>query len=80
MRLNIFISMFSSILTFDFDLILGSVLVFWALMAYFWGWGKVQNCFGSTHKAEKFLFSMFSMFPLLLTFTFDLILGSLLAC
>ena len=39
-------SMFPSTLAFDFDLMLGSPLTFWALMGYFWGWGRVRNCFG----------------------------------
>ena len=30
-------SMFPSTLAFDFDLMLGSFLTFWALMGYFWG-------------------------------------------
>ena len=39
-------SMFLSILTSDFDLILGSFLLFRALMGYFLGWSRVRNCFG----------------------------------
>ena len=38
--------MFLSILTFDFDLILGSFLTFSALTGYFWGWKGFQKCFG----------------------------------
>ena len=34
-------SMFLSILTFDFDLILGSFLLLGALTSYFWGWSRV---------------------------------------
>ena len=42
-------SMFPSILTFDFDLILGLFLIFFlVLMGYFLGWGRVQNCFGDS--------------------------------
>ena len=36
-------SMFLSILTFDFW---GPFLLFGALFGYFWGWGRIQNCFG----------------------------------
>ena len=42
---EILLSMFPSILTFDFYLILGSFSTFWALMGYFWGWGRVQKMF-----------------------------------
>ena len=38
-------SMFPSILTFDFDLILGRFLLFRALMGYSWGWGGAQKLF-----------------------------------
>ena len=38
-------SLFLLILTFDFDLIFGSILTFWALTGYFWGWGTVQKMF-----------------------------------
>ena len=36
-------SMFSSILAFDYDPILGSFLTFWG---YFWHWGRAQKIFG----------------------------------
>ena len=38
-------SLFLSILTFDFDLILGSFLPFWALMGYFCVGLGFKNCF-----------------------------------
>ena len=38
-------SMFPSILTFDFDSILGSFLLFGALTGYFCGWGRIQKLF-----------------------------------
>ena len=38
-------SMFPSTLAFDFDLMLGSFLTFWAQMGYFWGWGRVRKLF-----------------------------------
>ena len=38
-------SMFPSTLAFDFDLMLGSFLTFWALMGYFLGWGRVRKLF-----------------------------------
>ena len=61
-------SMFSLILTFDFDLILGSFFNFcWVRI-------KVKKIvLGSTDVVEKL---SFSMIPLTLTFDFDLILGS----
>ena len=37
--------MFSSILTFDFDLFWGSFFTFRALMGYFWGQGRAQTIF-----------------------------------
>ena len=38
--------MFSSILIFDFYLILGVIFDFsGALIGYFWGWGRVQQLF-----------------------------------
>ena len=39
-------SMFPSTLAFDFDLLLGSFLTFWALMGYFWVGVDFENCFG----------------------------------
>ena len=38
-------SMFSLILTFDFDLLLGPFLTFWGPNGLFWGWGRVQKLF-----------------------------------
>ena len=38
-------SMFPSTLAFDFDLMLGSFLTFFAIVGYFWYWGRVQNLF-----------------------------------
>ena len=38
-------SMFPSTLAFNFDLMFWSFLTFWALMGYFWGWGRVQKLF-----------------------------------
>ena len=37
---------FHSILTFDFDLILGLFLTFWGHIRLFLGLGEVKNCFG----------------------------------
>ena len=66
-------SMLPSILIFDFDLLLGSFLLFGALMGYFWGWSRAQKLFkGSTHVVEQL---SFSMFPSILTFDFDSILS-----
>ena len=53
-------SMFSSILTFDFDLILNF-------------WGPDGLFLGSKHIVEQYLFSLFSSIS---TFDFDLILES----
>ena len=67
-------SLFLSILTFDFDLILGSFLTFWVPNGLFWGLGKgFKAVLGSTHVVKYFFFSMF---PSILTFDFDLILLS----
>ena len=63
---QILFSMFSSILKFNFDTILGVIL---ALL----GRGKIKIWFGSTHIVEQLSFSMFFSF---LTFDFDLIFGS----
>ena len=63
-----------SILTFDFDLILGSFFTFWGPNGIYLGLGKGSiTVFGSSHLVEQLLFSMF---PSILTFDFDLILGS----
>ena len=62
--------MLSSILTFDFDLVLGSFLTFWGLNGQFLGLEKGSNTvFGSTHVVEQLLYSMFSS---ILTFNIDL--------
>ena len=37
--------LFLSILTFDFDLILGLFFTFWGPNSYIWGWGRVQTLF-----------------------------------
>ena len=65
-------SMFPSILTFDFDLNLGSFLLFGALIGYFWDWGS-KTVLGSTRVVEKLLFSIVSS---ILTFDIYLIFGS----
>ena len=50
-------SIFSSILIFDFDLILGRLFLFGALMGCFLGWGRVQKLFlGSTHIVKQLHF------------------------
>ena len=68
--------MFLSILTFYFDLILGSFFTFWGPNELFFELGKGSNTvLGSTHVVEQLSFSMFSS---ILTFDFDLILGSFL--
>ena len=68
--------MFSSIITFDFDLILGSLFTFWGPTGLYLGSGQGSKpIFGSNH-AEQFLFSLV---PPILTFDFDTILGSFLA-
>ena len=41
-------------------------------MGYFAGWGQAQIVLGSSHIGNQFLFSLF---PLILTFDFDLSLG-----
>ena len=43
-------------------------------MGYFWGWG-LKTVLGSTRVVEQL---SFSMFPSIMTFDFDLILGSFL--
>ena len=42
---QLFFSIVPSILTFDFDLILGSFLTFWGPNGLILGSGRVQNCF-----------------------------------
>ena len=67
-------SMFTSVMTFDFDLILGLFLSFWSANGLF-----LRSVYGSktvlrsTHIVEQLSFSMFLS---ILTFEFDLILGS----
>ena len=69
-------SMFPSILTFDFTLILGSFLTFLGPNGLFLGlWKGSKTVLGSTHVVEQL---SFSMLPSILTFDFDLILGSFL--
>ena len=47
-------SMFPSILTFDFDLILGSFFTFWGPNRLFLGLGKgSKTVLGSTHAVEQ---------------------------
>ena len=65
-------SIISSILTFDFELILGYFFLFgpyWAILGV--GVGS-KTVLGSTHVVEQF---SFSIIPLILTFDFDLTLG-----
>ena len=51
-------SMFPSIQTFDFDLILGSFLSFWGPNGLFGGSGQgSKTVLGSTHVVERLLFS-----------------------
>ena len=67
--------MIRSILTFKFDLFLGSFMTFVSLNGLFLGHERIKkNVLGSTHVVEQLLFSMFSS---ILTFYFDLYLGPL---
>ena len=69
-------SLFLSILTFDFDSILGSFLTFWGPNGLFLGLRKGPNTVrGYTHVVDQL---SFSMFPSTLEFDFDLMLGSFL--
>ena len=69
-------SMFPSILTFDFDFIFGSFLIFSGPTGLLLGFGLgLTTVLGSSYVVEKL---SFSMFPSILTFDFDLILGSFL--
>ena len=79
-------SMIPLILTFEFDLILGSFLSFWGPNGLVWGVRVGSTTvLGSTHVVEQLSFFMFPhilveqlsffMFPHVLTFDFDLILG-----
>ena len=62
-----------SILTFDFDLILGLLLTSWGPYGLFLGskWGA-KPVIGSTHVVKQLPFNLFLS---ILTFDFDLILG-----
>ena len=54
-------SLFFSILTFYFDLILGSFFNFWGPNGLFLGLGKGSNTvLGSTHVVEQLSFSVYS--------------------
>ena len=67
-------SMFSFILTFNFDLIFGSFLTFWGPNGQFLGLGKgPKTGLGSTHVVKQLSFSLFLS---ILTFDFDSIFGS----
>ena len=67
-------SIVPSILTFDFDLIFGSLFTFWGHNGLFLGSGQGSKTFlGGTHIGEQLLFSLV---PSILTFDFDSILGT----
>ena len=69
-------SLFLSIMTFDFNLILGSFFTLWGPNGLFLGlWKGSKTVLGSNHVVEQL---SFSMLPSILTFDFDLILGSFL--
>ena len=69
-------SLFLSILTFDFDSILGSFLTFWGPNGLLLGLGKGPNTvLGTTHVVEQLSFYLFLSN---LKFDFDSILGSFL--
>ena len=66
-------SLFLSILTFDFGLILGSFFTFWGPNGLLLGLGKgPKTVLGSTHVVKQLSFSLFLS---ILTFDFDLIFG-----
>ena len=66
-------SMVPSILTFDFDLILGSFLTFGGPNGLFMGLGSgSKTVLGATYEVEQL---SCSMFPSILTFDFDLFSG-----
>ena len=70
--------MLPSILTFDFDLILGSFLNFCGPNGLFWGRARVRLeklFWDSTHVVEIFLFTMCCS---ILSFVFDLIFFGIL--
>ena len=65
--------MILSILTFNFDSILGSFLTFWGPNGPFLGFGKGPNTvLGSIHVVDQLSFSMIIS---ILTFELDLVLG-----
>ena len=65
--------MFPSILTFDFDLILGQFFTFWGPNGLLLGLGLGSTTvLGSTHVVKQL---SFSLFLLILTFDFTLVLG-----
>ena len=66
-------SMFPSTLSFDFDLWLESFLIFWALMGYFWGWGRVRKLFWGL---LMYLLTLFFYGSIKSGIDFYLILGS----
>ena len=56
-------SLFLSILTFDFDLILGSFLTFWGPNGLFLGlWKGSKTVLGSTHVVEQLYFLFYLQF------------------
>ena len=56
------LSMLPKILTFDFDLILGSFFTFWGPIGLFLGLGKGPNTLlGSTHVVEQLFFIYFTL-------------------
>ena len=68
--------MFSSTLSFDFDLIFGSFLTFGGPNWLFFGVRlRFKTVLETTHVAKQLLFCIV---PSILTFNFDLILGSFL--
>ena len=68
--------MFLSILTFEFDLILGSFFTFWGPNGLFLWLGKgSKTVLGSSHVVEQLSFSLFHS---ILTFDFHSILESFL--
>ena len=73
---HLLFSTFSSILAFDFDLILGLFLTFWGPNGLFFGlrWGSI-TVLGTTNVVEQILFFIV---PSFLTFDFDVILGAFL--
>ena len=69
-------TLFLSMLTFDFDLILGLFLTFWGPYGLFLGSDEgSKTVLGCIHVVEKLLSSLIPSIP---TFDFDSILGSFL--